>query len=97
VAGSELAIALVTGTAVGATVGLLAWVWKGNAWLGLIVGSALLANQLIGAVAGVCFPMGLQKIRQDPAVSAPIWLTNATDVLGALVLLGVATLLISYL
>ncbi len=97
VAVSELAIALVTGTAVGVTVGLLAWVWKGNVWLGLIVGGAVLANQLVGAVAGVGFPMGLQKIGQDPAVSAPIWLTNATDVLGALVLLGAATLLLAYL
>jgi magnesium transporter len=97
VTGSEMAVALVTGGAVGVTVGLLAWVWQGNPWLGLIVGVAILCNQLVGALAGVCFPMGLQMIRQDPAISAPIWLTNATDVLGALVLLGIATLLVSYL
>jgi magnesium transporter len=97
VTGSELATGFVTGSAVGATVGLLAWAWQGNAWLGLIVGVAILANQLVGAAAGVWFPMGLQLLRQDPAVSAPIWLTNATDVLGALGLLGIATLLISRL
>ena len=97
VAGSEAAAALVTGSAVGASVGLLAWAWQGNPWLGLTVGVAILGNQVVGAVAGVCFPMGLQRVRQDPAVSAPIWLTNATDVVGALVLLGIATLLISHL
>jgi magnesium transporter len=97
VTGSELGAALVTGGVVGTTVGLVAWAWQGNAWLGLTVGVAILGNQLVGAVAGVGFPMGLQRIRQDPAVSAPIWLTNATDVLGALVLLGIATLLISRL
>ncbi len=97
VTGNELAAALVTGGAVGTSVGLLAWGWQGNPWLGLVVGAAIFANQLVGAVAGVCFPMGLARIRQDPAVSAPIWLTNATDVLGALLLLGLATLLISYL
>jgi magnesium transporter len=97
ITGSESATALVTGGAIGTTVGLLAWAWQGNAWLGVIVGVAILSNQLVGAVAGVCFPMGLQLIRQDPAVSAPIWLTNATDVLGALGLLGLATLLVSRL
>ena len=97
VTGNELAAAFITGGAVGASVGLLAWIWRDNLWLGLVVGTAILANQLVGAVAGVCFPMGLQKIRQDPAVSAPIWLTNATDVLGALLLLGLASLLISHL
>ena len=97
VTGSELAAALVTGGVVGVSVGLLAWAWQGNPWLGFTVGLAILVNQLVGAAAGVCFPMGLQWRRQDPAVSAPIWLTNATDVLGALVLLGLATLLISRL
>lgn len=97
IAGSELATAFVTGGVVGVTVGLLAWAWDGNPWLGLVVGSAILLNQLVGAVAGVCFPMGLQATGQDPAVSAPIWLTNATDVLGALALLGIASALIAFL
>lgn len=96
-AGSETATALITGGAIGLTVGLLAWVWQGNLWLGVLVGVAILGNQIVGAIAGVLFPMGLQLIRQDPAVSAPIWLTNATDVLGAVMLLGLATLLISFL
>ena len=97
VARSELAIGLITGGAVGATVGALAWLWQGNVWLAAVVGVAILGNQLVGALAGVCFPMGLQLLRQDPAVSGPIWLTNATDVLGALGLLALATLLISRL
>ena len=38
--------------------------------------------------------MGLQRFRQDPALSAGIWLTTATDVLGFLVFLSLATLLV---
>ena len=97
VARNELLVALVTGGAVGAAVGVLAWGWQHNAVLGLVVGAAVLINQLVGALAGVLFPMALHRLRQDPAVSAPIWLTNATDVLGALVLLGLATLVIGHL
>jgi len=97
VAQSELLVALVTGGAVGLIVGLLAWGWQGNPFLGLVVGAAVLLNQLVGALAGVVFPMGLHRVRQDPAVSAPIWLTNATDVLGAFILLGLATLAIAHL
>jgi len=97
VTGTEMATGFITGSAVGITVGLLAWVWQGNYWLGLIVGAAIILNQLVGAIAGVGFPMGLQAVRQDPAVSAPIWLTNATDVLGSVALLYLATLLVSRL
>jgi len=94
---NEMAAALLMGGVMGASVGALAWAWQGSLWLGLVVGLAILGNQLVGSVAGVCFPMGLERMRQDPAVSAPIWVTNATDVLGALLLLGTATLLISRL
>ncbi len=96
-ASNELATALVTGGAVGATVGLLTWFWQGNVWLASVVAIAILGNQLVGALAGVCFPMGLRMARQDPAVSAPIWLTNATDVLGALGLLALATAVVTHL
>ena len=46
---------------------------------------------------GTVIPMGLQWLKQDPALSSGIWLTTTTDVLGFLVYLGAATLLISRL
>ena len=90
----EAATGLINGLVVGVAVGLVAWLWQGNVALGLIVGLALAANMLVGVIAGVLIPMGLQRFRSDPALSAGIWLTTATDVLGFAVFLGLAALFI---
>lgn len=90
----EAATGLVNGVVIGVAVGVAAWLWRGNATLGLVVGLALAINMLVGVIAGVLIPMGLQRFRQDPALSAGIWLTTATDVLGFLVFLSLATLLV---
>lgn len=90
----EAATGLVNGVVIGAAVGVAAWLWQGNTTLGLVVAIALAANMLVGVIAGVLIPMGLQRFRQDPALSAGIWLTTATDVLGFLVFLSLATLLV---
>ena len=90
----ELAVGLVTGVVTGAGVALVAMLWQGNAALGIIVGVALVANVVFGVLAGVIIPMGLQRLRQDPALSAGIWLTTITDVLGFLVFLSLAALLV---
>lgn len=90
----EAATGLVNGVVIGAAVGVAAWVWRGNTTLGFVVGIALAVNMLVGVIAGVLIPMGLQRFRQDPALSAGIWLTTATDVLGFLGFLTLATLLV---
>ena len=88
----ELAAGLLTGLATGVAVALVAWGWQANPWLGAVVGVALMGNVLVGVTAGVLIPMGLHRLHQDPALSAGIWLTTATDVLG---FLGLATVLLS--
>ena len=93
--GHELAAGLLTGLATGVAVAAAAWGWQANPWLGAVVGVALMGNVLIGVTAGVLIPMGLHRLHQDPALSAGIWLTTATDVLGFLGFLGLATVLLS--
>ena len=95
VIGHELAAGLLTGLVTGVAVAAVAWGWQANPWLGAVVGVALMGNVLVGVMAGVLIPMGLYRLRQDPALSAGIWLTTATDVLGFLGFLGLATLLLS--
>ena len=90
----EAATGAVNGLAVGAAIALIAWLWQGSAALGAVVGLALFANMLVGVLAGVLIPMGLQRFRQDPALSAGIWLTTATDVIGFAVFLGLAALFV---
>jgi magnesium transporter len=46
---------------------------------------------------GAVIPLGLRRLRLDPAISSGIFLTTFTDVMGFLILLGLATLMIGRL
>ncbi len=93
----ELVIALLNGTALGITVGVIAWLWQANPILGLIVGLARLGNFLVAAVAGVLVPTTLKRLNLDPALASSIFVTTATDVMGFGIFLGLATLLLRWL
>jgi magnesium transporter len=93
----ELAVGLLIGAAVGVPVGLGGWLVNGSPTLGVIVGIAMCANITNGMVSGVFIPLLLHRLGQDPAVSAGIWMTTFTDVIGFLLLLGLATLFIGQL
>jgi magnesium transporter len=92
----EATIALVLGLAIGGGVGLLAYVWHGNAWLGLIVGVALLANIANAMMSGAVVPMVLRRFNLDPALASGVIVTFS-DVVGFLVFLGLAALLLERL
>ena len=93
----ELSTGLITGLASAVAVGLVVWLWQGNPWLGGIVAFAVTGDVVIGVAAGVLIPIALHSMRQDPALSASIWLTTVTDVCGFLLYLGLATLFVARL
>jgi magnesium transporter len=90
----EMLIGLTNGLAVGSLVALIALVWKGTPVLGLVVGLATLMNLFGAGIAGVLVPLGMQALRIDPALASPILVTTATDTLGYLLYLGLATLVL---
>ncbi len=55
----ELILGVVNGLAIGALVGVIAYIWKGSALLGGVAAAAMLFNQLAAALAGVLIPLGL--------------------------------------
>lgn len=91
----ELGAGLLMGVVTGGAMAVIAGLWQDNAWLGAVVGAAVVGNVLVGVLAGVLLPMGLHRLKRDPALSAGVWLTTAVDVLGFLGFLGLATLLIA--
>jgi magnesium transporter len=93
----EVSVGLLKGIVLGLIVGLIAWIWWANAWLGLVVGLAILLNLMVAGFWGAIIPLGLRWLRLDPAVASGVFLTGVTDVLGFFFLLGLATLLLSQL
>ncbi len=76
---------------------LLAFLLTGNLWLAMIVFAAMLGNVIIAAIAGSMIPLGLKRLRVDPALASTIWLTTFTDVMGFLLLLGLGATLVDRL
>jgi magnesium transporter len=73
-------------------VAVIAALWFQNIQLGLVIAAAILANLVMGAIAGVCIPIFLEKMEIDPALAGGVALTTVTDVIGYFSVLGLATL-----
>jgi magnesium transporter len=58
--------------------------------LGAVIGVSMVANLVIAGFFGAIIPLVLDRLGQDPATSATIFITTATDVLGFFVFLGLA-------
>lgn len=62
--------------------------------IALILAMAMIINLLVAAFFGTLVPLIMSKLGKDPASSATIFITTATDVLGFLAFLGLATALL---
>jgi magnesium transporter len=93
----EAVIGLANGLGAGTVAGLIAYVWKGDPLLGVILGVAMITNMLVAALAGTLVPVALKLLRVDPAVATGVVVTTFTDCSGFLSFLGLATLLMRFL
>lgn len=93
----ETRTGILIGLATGWLLAVVGAIWRGNLWIGLIVGFAVAANTLVGGLSGVLLPMGLYRLRQDPALSASVWLTTFTDTAGFVIFLTLATVAIAHI
>lgn len=93
----EWALGAIKGAIFGTSLGIIAWVWKGNETLGFVAGLSLFCNMLVAATAGVLIPMTLRRLGFDPATIAGVFDTMLTDLMGFLIYLGLATIFITQL
>ena len=94
VVGKELLVGFSNGLAIGIAVALVAWIAGGNPMLGLVVMLAMWMNLGVAGFAGAFVPITLERIGVDPAVASSIFVTTFTDMVGFLLLLGLATQLL---
>ncbi len=97
VLGKEAGVGLLNGFALGTLIAIVAWLWKGNAYLGLVVGGALALNTLIAVCIGGVVPLLLKRSGRDPALASGPILTTVTDMCGFFIVLTLASILLPYL
>jgi len=78
----EASLGIVNGILIGATVGIITYLWKGDYWLGVAACLAMLFTLVVAGVTGVVIPLGMRGLGKDPALASGIFLTTLTDVLG---------------
>jgi magnesium transporter len=93
----EVTLGLTTGVANAVLMGLIAYLWKGQVLLAVVIGVAMVINMLVAASVGVVIPLLLKSFRADPAIASSVIITTFTDVCGFFSFLGLATLLIKFL
>ena len=90
----EARVALLNGLVLGMVLALIVLAWFQDIGLSLVIFTALTANLLFAALAGVMVPVTLKRAGYDPALASSIFLTTVTDVMGFFTFLGLATLLL---
>jgi magnesium transporter len=93
--GKEVSVGLINGAALGVLLGLVAWLWRGNATLGIVVGVALALNTIVAVSIGGSVPLILKGLGVDPALASGPILTTVTDICGFFFALGLAALALS--
>jgi magnesium transporter len=93
----ELRVGLIMGVVCGFTIGVVAFGWHHNPYLGLVVGLAMVTAMTVAAAMGVLAPAFFKKLGVDPAIASTPFVQTANDITGILIYFGTATIFLDYL
>lgn len=92
---NELGAGFVNGMINGVLVAAVVIVLNRDFKIAFILACAMVINLIVAAFFGTLVPLVMEKLGKDPAASATIFITTATDVLGFMAFLGLATLILA--
>jgi magnesium transporter len=88
----EVVVGGINGILFAVLIGAVAGTWFDDVGIGLVIAAAMVINLLVAGFAGILIPLALERLKIDPAVSAAVFLTTVTDVVGFFAFLGLAAL-----
>jgi magnesium transporter len=94
----ELLAGVGASLALGTTMVLLALIWTPpqERWVALVAGFVMAANTLVAVTLGTLLPMGLKRLKLDPAlVSGPL-VTTMLDTIGFILFLTLITIVLRF-
>jgi len=87
----ELMAGMLNGLGLAILLTLAGTVILGDVQIGMVLGMAMIANQIVAAMGGVLVPLGLSKLGLDPALASGTFVTTMTDMMGFFAFLGLAS------
>ncbi len=91
---NEMAAGAINGIINGIIVAIVAVLWNKSPLLGFVTAVAMVVNLIVAGFFGALIPLIMKRLGKDPAASATIFITTATDVFGFLTFLGLATIML---
>ncbi|GAA0593344.1 magnesium transporter [Virgibacillus siamensis] len=88
---------LITGTVCGIVITGVIYLWKGEIFLGILVGLSIMATLIVATLAGSLVPLVMDKFHIDPAVASGPFITTINDIISILIYFGMATAFMSFL
>ena len=92
--GNEVLAGGANGVITGGIVAVIATLVNQSPLFGLVIGIAMVLNLVIAGFFGALVPLSLDRLGYDPATSATVFITMATDVLGFFIFLGLAQIVL---
>ena len=93
----EATTGLITGTTCGIVITLVIYVWKGELFLGFLVGVSIMATLTVATLSGSVIPIIMDRLKIDPAVASGPFITTINDIISILIYFGIATAFMDYL
>lgn len=91
---NEVTAGIVNGIINGIIVAVIVLLVNNDMLVALTLAFAMIVNLIVSSTFGTLVPVLMKKLGKDPASSAAIFITTATDVFGFLAFLGLAKILI---
>jgi magnesium transporter len=86
----ETSVGSLNGVAFAFLAGAATWAWFGDYQIAVVLAIAMVINLVVAGFCGTMIPIGLEKLRLDPAIASTVFLTTVTDVVGFFTFLGLA-------
>ncbi len=93
----EVRVALVIGLICGALTGLVSGIWHTKAYLGFIVGLAMVVNIPFAALMGIMAPAFFRRMNIDPAIASGPLITTTNDIMGITIYSIIAAVFLHYI
>src|SRR3989339_293333 len=90
----EATTGIINGLVNGILVASVVVIFNKNFKVAFVLGVAMVVNLFVAGFFGTLVPVIMKKLGKDPATSATVFITTATDVLGFMVFLGLATMIL---